>query len=45
MDDNRTLKDLFAYNGWANAQVFAVCRDVDRARLEEQAAGTYGSIE
>ncbi|HUZ02324.1 MAG TPA: DinB family protein [Thermomicrobiaceae bacterium] len=45
MDAARTLRDLYAYNGWANDQVFGVCRAVDRARLEEQAAGTYGSIE
>lgn len=39
-----TLRDLYAYNGWANARVFAVCRDVDRPRLEEQAPGTFGTI-
>ena len=45
MDASRTLRDLFAYNGWANAQVFAICRDVDHARLEATAPGTFGSIE
>ena len=40
----RTLRDLYAYNAWANAQVFAVCRDVDQARLDEDAPGTYGSL-
>lgn len=45
MEATRTLRDLYAYNGWANDQVFSVCRDVDRARLEAQAAGTYGSLE
>lgn len=45
MDTARTLRDLYAYNGWANEQVFGVCRDVDRDQLEEQAAGTYGTIE
>lgn len=40
----RTLTDLFAYNAWANAQVFAACRDVDQARLDAQAPGTYGTI-
>jgi uncharacterized damage-inducible protein DinB len=45
MDATRTLRDLFAYNGWADELVFALCRDVDRARLEETAAGTVGTIE
>jgi uncharacterized damage-inducible protein DinB len=40
----RTLADLYAYNAWANAQVFARCRDVDQAQLDEQAPGTYGTI-
>lgn len=40
-----TLQDLFAYNSWANAQVFSVCRGVDRARLEAQETGTFGTIE
>jgi len=38
------LMDLYAYNDWANAQVFATCRDVDQARLDEQAPGTYGTL-
>src|SRR5579863_10003894 len=38
------LMDLYAYNAWANAQVFAACRDVDQARLDEQAPGTYGTV-
>ncbi|HET9016452.1 MAG TPA: DinB family protein [Thermomicrobiaceae bacterium] len=45
MDASRTLRDLYAYNGWANARVFAICRDVDRDRLEAAAPGTFGSIE
>jgi uncharacterized damage-inducible protein DinB len=40
----RTLRDLYAYNAWANARVFAACRDVDRAQLEQAAPGTFGSI-
>lgn len=40
----RTLHDLYAYNAWANARVFAICREVDEARLEEEAPGTFGSI-
>lgn len=40
----RTLSDLYAYNAWANAQVFAACRDLDQARLDEDAPGTFGSI-
>lgn len=40
----RTLADLYAYNTWANAQVFAVCRDLDQARLDENAPGTHGTL-
>lgn len=40
----RTLADLYAYNAWANVQVFTLCRDVDQARLDEQAPGTYGTL-
>lgn len=40
----RTLTDLYAYNAWANDQVFAVCRSVDQARLDENAPGTFGTI-
>lgn len=40
----RTLADLYAHNTWANAQVFAVCRDADPARIDENAPGTYGTI-
>jgi uncharacterized damage-inducible protein DinB len=40
----RTLLDLYAYNTWANAKVFAVCRDADQARLDADAPGTIGSI-
>jgi uncharacterized damage-inducible protein DinB len=41
----RTLLDLYAYNAWSNALVFATCRDTDRSRLEERAPGTFGTIE
>ncbi|MGH2486931.1 MAG: DinB family protein [Ktedonobacterales bacterium] len=39
-----TLRRLYAHNAWANARVFAVCRDLDQQRLDEQAPGTYGTI-
>ena len=39
-----TLADLYAYNTWANGQVFAVCRDVDAARLDAEAPGTRGTL-
>src|SRR5579884_2660049 len=44
MDDARTLTNLYAYNTWANEQVFAACRGLDVAALEEAAAGTFESI-
>lgn len=40
----RTLTDLYAYNAWANDQVFAACRKVDQSRLDDDAPGTFGSI-
>lgn len=40
----RALTDLFAYNAWANAQVFATCLAADQARLDAEAPGTYGTI-
>lgn len=40
----RTLADLFTYNAWANAQVFAICRAADPARLDARAPGTVGSL-
>ena len=40
----RMLSDLYAYNAWTNDKVFAVCREVDQARLDEDAPGTFGSI-
>ena len=43
-DDVRALRDLYAYNAWANAQVFAACRDLDEARLQVPAPGTFDSI-
>jgi uncharacterized damage-inducible protein DinB len=39
-----TVRSLFAYNAWANARVFAVCRAIDKQRLQEAAPGTYGTI-
>jgi uncharacterized damage-inducible protein DinB len=39
-----TLVDLYAYNAWANAQVFAVCQQVNQAQLEADAPGTYGTL-
>jgi uncharacterized damage-inducible protein DinB len=35
---------LYAYNTWANAQVFDICRGVDQAWLDEPAPGTHGTI-
>jgi uncharacterized damage-inducible protein DinB len=43
-DAVRTLEDLFAYNAWANARVFGVCRDADRAQLGDAAPGTRGTL-
>lgn len=40
----RSLTDMFAYNTWANAQVFATCGAVDQARLDAEAPGTYGTL-
>lgn len=40
----RTLADLYAYNAWANDQVFAACREVAQSRLDDDAPGTFGSI-
>jgi uncharacterized damage-inducible protein DinB len=40
----RTLRDLYAYNAWANGQVFAICGTVDRGQLEAEAPGTRGTI-
>jgi uncharacterized damage-inducible protein DinB len=45
MSDEQSLRDLYAYNSWANGEVFAVCRGLDRAQLEQQAPGTFGSLE
>ena len=39
-----TLANMYAYNSWANAQVFAACREVNSTWLDEQAPGTYGTI-
>jgi uncharacterized damage-inducible protein DinB len=40
----RTLANLYTYNAWANAKVFALCRDVDQAQLDELAPGTHGTL-
>jgi uncharacterized damage-inducible protein DinB len=40
----RTLRDLYAYNAWANAQVFGICATVDQTQLDEQAPGTFGTL-
>ena len=39
-----TLRRLYPYNGWANARVLALCRDLPPEALTEDAAGTQGSI-
>jgi len=41
----RILTDLYRYNTWANARVFAVCATLDAALLREEARGTHGTIE
>ena len=41
----RSLRDLFRYNGWANARVFDYCRNLDASLLGEAAPGTNGSLE
>jgi uncharacterized damage-inducible protein DinB len=38
------LHDLYAYNAWANARVFATCHELDQSQLNAEAPGTYGSI-
>ncbi len=45
METTRTLRDLYAYNTWANAKVFETSRVVDRTRLEAAEAGTYGTLD
>lgn len=40
----RTLTDLYAYNAWADAQVFAICLQANTARMEAEAPGTYGTL-
>ena len=45
MSDMRSLRDLYGYNAWANAHVFALCRDLNHAWLEADAPGTFGTIE
>lgn len=44
VSDTRTLKDLFAYNAWAHAVMFAVCGEREQAHLEAAAPGTLGTI-
>ena len=39
------FQDLYRYNAWANARVFAACRGVEPATLQGDALGTYGSLE
>ncbi|HEY8738998.1 MAG TPA: DinB family protein [Candidatus Dormibacteraeota bacterium] len=41
----QTLTEFFRYNRWANARVFKVCLRAERALLEEEAAGTVGTID
>ena len=40
----RTLTDLFTYNTWANARIFATCVSLDQAWLDAEAPGTYGTL-
>lgn len=44
MSNERCLRDLYAYNAWGNARVFAICREQEPAMLEREAPGTIGSI-
>jgi uncharacterized damage-inducible protein DinB len=37
-------RDALLYNKWANLQILADCRELDRAQLELKAPGAYGSI-
>jgi len=39
------LSDLYRYNAWANARVFAACAPIDAAVLRQEAPGTHGTIE
>ena len=43
--DMSILADLYRYNTWANARVFAACASQDEAALRQDAGGTLGSIE
>lgn len=45
MSDEQSLRDLYAYNAWANAEVFSACRDLDQSQLEQDAPGTIGTVE
>lgn len=40
----QTLRELFEYNAWANAQVFATCLSQDTTALDAAAPGTVGTI-
>ncbi|MGO8950062.1 MAG: DinB family protein [Ktedonobacterales bacterium] len=44
ISNTSNLEELYAYNAWANAQVFSVCGDLEPSQLEEQAPGTLGTV-
>jgi uncharacterized damage-inducible protein DinB len=44
MSEWRSLKQLYAYNAWANALTFATCGSLDPSYLATPAAGTVGTI-
>jgi uncharacterized damage-inducible protein DinB len=45
LDSQPSLARMFRYNAWANARVFAVCRELSSERLTAPAPGTHGTIE
>ncbi|HYT75258.1 MAG TPA: DinB family protein [Vicinamibacterales bacterium] len=38
------LDHVLRHNTWANGTLFDFCRSLDPARLDDQAAGTYGTL-
>ena len=38
------LDHVLRHNTWANGTLLEFCRDLDPARLDDKAAGTYGTI-
>lgn len=42
--ETAVLREQFAYNAWANAEVFGVTAGMDREQLEVAAPGTFGTL-